>query len=241
MIRKFFIFSINLLNILASEKSDHSHILNFQKPSEENIYFRNLNSNNSKKKDKKNLIIGLIKGYNWSIIKPFFISLISANIKNYDLVMFVDNISEETLNKIKLCGTIIREIPEKNLGYQDLVKYRWKLYSDYLKENQDKYNQVFVCDVRDVIFQKDLFQYYENNKSFIGFTLEDASLRNPVNKGWVMFFCKNYHEYKKTLIKELSAEEQLSLVLINLLNFLKFYGKPFLILLIFLTKELLII
>ena len=204
MIRKFFIFSINLLNILASEKSlDHSHILTFQKPSEENIYFRNLNSNNSKKKDKKNLIIGLIKGYNWSIIKPFFISLISANIKNYDLVMFVDNISEETLNKIKLCGTIIREIPEKNLGYQDLVKYRWKLYSDYLKENKDKYNQVFVCDARDVIFQKDIFQYYENNKSFIGFTLEDASLRNPVNKGWVMFFCKNYHEYKKIADKRI--------------------------------------
>ena len=44
----------------------------------------------------------------------------------------------------------------KNLEFQDLVKYRWKIISDFLKENKDKYNLVFATDVRDVVFQKDI-------------------------------------------------------------------------------------
>ena len=70
--------------------------------------------------------------------------------------MFVENLSEETLNKIKLCGAITKDLPMKNLGFQDLVKYRWKIISDFLKENKDKYNLVFATDVRDVVFQKDI-------------------------------------------------------------------------------------
>ena len=70
--------------------------------------------------------------------------------------MFVENLSVETLNKIKLCGAITKDLPMKNLGFQDLVKYRWKIISDFLKENKDKYNLVFSTDECDVVFQKDI-------------------------------------------------------------------------------------
>ena len=195
----FNIFIFIVLNkLLSSESNEKLNVskeiifdLNQHKFSKSNNNLRNLDS------DKKNVIISIIKGYSWSLIKSFFISLISANIKNYDLVLFVDKLSEETLNKIKLCGAIIHEIPQKDLDFKNLVKYRWKLYVDFLKENKEKYNLVFTTDIRDVIFQKDIFKYFENKKPFIGFTLEDINLRNPVNKHWVKEFCKNNEEYNE--------------------------------------------
>ena len=199
MYNVFFIILLNLFLILEANNENNISIelpngINHQEYLLNNNIIRNLNSDNS---DKKNVIISIIKGYSWSLIKPFFISLLEAKINNYDLVMFVDNLSEETLNKIKLCGAIIKDIPQKNLGFLDLTKYRWKIILDFLKENKDKYNLVFATDVRDVIFQKDIFQYYENSKPFIGFTLEDITLRNPVNKNWVKQLCTSNHQYKK--------------------------------------------
>ena len=200
MFRTFILIFLNFFFILET-KND----FNFQKvidtdfnPNKYHIENNNLRNLNSVNFGRKNLIIGLIKGYNWSIIRTFFISLISAKYQNYDLVIYVDKLSEETLNKIKLCGAIVIDIPQKNLNYHELVKYKWKLFSDYLKENRDKYNLVFTTDVRDVIFQKDIFKYYENNnKPFISFTLEDVTLRNQVNEHWVKQFCKNDKEYER--------------------------------------------
>ena len=194
-----FLFYINLIYFFESRKvlnnsKEFITDLNNKINLEEQTQLRNLDFNNS---NKKNLIIGLIKGYTWQIIKPFFISLISSKIQNYDLVIFVDKLSEETLDKIKLCGAIIKDIPEKNLGFQELIKYRWKLFSDFLKENQDKYNLVLATDVKDVIFQRDIFQYYNSTKSFISFNLEDTTLRNPLSKNWIKNFCRTNEEYLK--------------------------------------------
>ena len=203
-----FLFYIYLFNLFESKNlSNNSKEIiisfNYETKLEEQFQLRNLDSDNS---NQKNLIIGLIKGYTWQIIKPFFISLISAKIQNYELVVFVDKLSEETLDKIKLCGAIIKDIPEKNLGFQDLIKYRWKLFSDFLKENKDKYNLVFATDVKDVIFQKDIFKYYNSTKPFISFNLEDTTLRNPLNKNWVRNFCKTNEEYFKIADEQVISE-----------------------------------
>ena len=198
MFRILFIFSLNLLYILEPIKALNftSNIIPLSAKNK-NIGLIDQKSNSFEKSDKKNVIIGLIKGYTWSILKPFFISLMMANIKNYDLIIYIDKLSEDTLNKIKLCGAITREIPQKNLGYQDLMKLRWKLFSDFLKEKGDEYNLVFYADVKDVIFQKDIFKFYNYNKSFIGFTLEDITLRNPLSKNEVKPFCKNNQQYNE--------------------------------------------
>ena len=203
-----FLFYIYLFYLFESKNASNNSkeiitSFNYEIKREEKFQLRNLDSDNS---NQKNLIIGLIKGYTWQIIKPFFISLISAKIQNYELVVFVDKLSEETLDKIKLCGAIIKDIPEKNLGFQDLIKYRWKLFSDFLKENKDKYNLVFATDVKDVIFQKDIFKYYNSTKPFISFNLEDTTLRNPLNKNWVRNFCKTNEEYFKIADEQVISE-----------------------------------
>ena len=115
-----------------------------------------INSNNN----KKNLIIGLVIGYSWKKIRNFFISLFKAEFQNCECVMFVRGLSRNTLNKIKSFGVKTYQI--KRVSKISPVNYRWELYKDFLEQNKDKYNLVFTADTRDTIFQKDIFQYYEN-------------------------------------------------------------------------------
>ena len=63
----------------------------------ENIFSINNNSTIM----KKNLILGAIMNYNWKTITPFFISFKNAGFNNCDCVMFVYNLQQETINKIK--------------------------------------------------------------------------------------------------------------------------------------------
>ena len=150
---------------------------------------RNLNilTNNSV---KKNLVIGTIINYSWEKIKLYFISLLKAGFKNCDFVMFVGGISNETKSKIKSCGVNVYEIPKEVLRLRtSIINFRWKLYKDFLKENKDKYNMIFTADVRDTIFQKDVFQFYNYDKQFLGVFLEDGLMTSKVNRFWVKQFC----------------------------------------------------
>ena len=61
---------------------------------------------------KKNLIIGYIYQYSWSMVKNYFISLINAGFKNIDVVMFIKDVPQETIEKIKSYGVIIYPMPD---------------------------------------------------------------------------------------------------------------------------------
>ena len=134
---------------------------------------------------KKNLIFGAIKGYDWEIIKPFFISLYKANFKECDCVIFVCDISKNTTEKLKSMGVIIHQIPEKYKGMK-INNVRYKLYEEYLSNKLDIYNMVLHADVRDTFFQKDLFQLYENKGSFIGISFEEGNISETnYNSKWM--------------------------------------------------------
>ena len=133
---------------------------------------------------KKNLIIGAIRNYNWQIVAPFFRSYLNVGFKNCDCVMYVGNMTEETIEKIKSCGVKVYQIPE-NYSHLSLNNYRWKLYGDYLNENNGKYKLVLTTDLKDSIFQKDLFKLYENHKPFLGISKEDLYLSEPMNREWL--------------------------------------------------------
>ena len=142
---------------------------------------------NKNNKNKKNLILGIIHNYSLRRILPFFKSLIHTtvktiiNITNCDIVMFVRNVSPAVINYLNKINVIIYKI---NKDYKAIkpTHIRWKLYFEFLKEKINQYNLVFSVDVRDTIFQKDIFSYYENYSSFLGITLEDGTLTNEWNK-----------------------------------------------------------
>ena len=131
--------------------------------------------------NKKNLIIGYIFNYSWSKVRNYFISLAKVGFKNCDIVMFVKGMSEDTREKIKSFGVIIYPIPDNPFFDINPICYRWEVYANFLKENKDKYNMVFTCDIRDSIFQKDVFQFYNYDKPFLGVILEDLFLTNYFN------------------------------------------------------------
>ena len=139
----------------------------------------------SKFNKKKNLIIGAISNYSWETVAMFFKSIVKSKIHNYDCVIFVRMISEIVIKRIKEYGVIIYEIPDK-YKYDSIINIRWKLYFDYLNERKDEYNLILATDIRDTIFQKDIFKLYQNKTSFLGVPLEDGTLQQKVNKIWII-------------------------------------------------------
>ena len=134
---------------------------------------------------KKNVILGVILNYDWKIIAPFFISFKKARFNNCDCVMFVENLTQKTINKMESYNVTIIKIQRTIKAL--IINYRHKLYEDFLRNNTDKYNLVLSIDVRDSFFQKDIFKYYENiSKSFLSFALEDDYLSKKINKAWII-------------------------------------------------------
>ena len=168
---------INKMQTKSKEKNSEFQYIN---PSnkEQNFSFRKIDE------IKKNLIIGAITGYNWEILYPFFKSYELAGFENCECVMFVGNMESNTIDKIKSSGVIVYNISDKYI-YQKIINIRWKIYEDYLNENKDKYNLVFTTDLRDSFFQKDIFKYYDSKKPFLGLALEDGTLSEEVNQGWI--------------------------------------------------------
>ena len=134
---------------------------------------------------KKNLILGAIKNYNWNKIKPFFKSFKYANFKNCDIVLFANDLNQNTTIEIKSYGVIIHEIPEK---FKNMIinNYRYKLYSDFLSDKLNQYNMILCTDIRDVIFQNDIFKYFERYNNFLCIALEDGLLSSGYNKKWLI-------------------------------------------------------
>lgn len=135
---------------------------------------------------KKNLILCSVLNYKWEVVQPFFKSFESVGFENCDCIVFVSRISNSTLNKIKSCGAIVINIP-KEYENMNVNKMRWKMYFDYVINNIDKYNLVLATDSRDAFFQRDLFQFYDSKKSFLGVALEEDYLSERVLKIWITY------------------------------------------------------
>ena len=208
---------------------------------------------NKKLNSNKNLIISTISNYKWKDMAIFFKSYEKAGFKNCDFVVFVSNINGQTLNKIKSCGIIIHPIPEEYKKVP-ILNSRWKIYEDFIKNNLNKYNQVLICDTRDVLFQKDLFKNYNNiNKSFLGIAIEDGFIsQEGYNKKWILdaygeekfniiknerIICAGtvwgtadkLYEFTKTMWEILSSEWSINLNVMDqaVVNYLIYYDKKF--------------
>ena len=130
------------------------------------------------------IIFGVILNLDWKAIAPFFISFQKAHFNNCDCAMFVKNLSQETINKIESFNMTIIKM-QRSIKVR-LVNYRYKLYEDFLRNNSEKYNLILSIDVRDSFFQKDIFKYIENIKSFLSFAIEDDYLSEISNKDWII-------------------------------------------------------
>ena len=145
---------------------------------------------------KKNIVLGVIERLQWDRIKPFFIFYIKADFKNCECVIFHRNVNEETLTKLNTLGIITYEIPEKYKGMK-INNLRYSLYEEYLVDKLNKYNMALHIDIRDSIFQKDIFEFYKNEDSFLGIALEEGNMDDKYARPWMK------HQYGEEMYEEL--------------------------------------
>lgn len=119
----------------------------------------------------KNLVMGVAKGYGWDMLEPFVTSF-EKNCPSAELVLFVDDISEFTRDRLQ-CAERVRvvDVPAQ---YKDvlIIHTRWKMCADFLEQCGANYEQAFITDVRDVIFQGDIFEPFKNFQSWLGYATE---------------------------------------------------------------------
>jgi len=115
-----------------------------------------------------------------SLDGEIFLASLKKLPSNIDKVCFVHDISDYNIEVLKKYFNIIVFSQEKNVfgGYLDI--YRW------LIERQDEYKYVLQTDLRDVIFQKNPFDYMELNPQYdMFYTLEGMKIsENTCNKFW---------------------------------------------------------
>ncbi len=186
----FFLIILCLLNNFINSNLNNGDLNNIRSIEEK-----------KEKKEKRNLILGAIKRYSWEKIEAFFVSLYKANyFETCVCVIFVLQISQDTIDKLKSFGVLVFEFPEK-YKQMKINNVRYKLYLEYLSDKIDKYDMVFHADIRDTIFQKDIFKIYENNHRFIGLSLENANINERINADWMK------RQYGKEIYEELKDKQ----------------------------------
>lgn len=109
---------------------------------------------------KKNLVLTILTRYTYRKIEPFFRTLRQTGYDG-DVVVFYDEVDDATINSIKKWGVKLIHFNSAKFKKQDIkiVHYRFQLFYDFLKSNYKNYNYVLICDIRDLVFQKNPFDY----------------------------------------------------------------------------------
>ncbi len=128
----------------------------------------------------KNLVMGVATNYDWYTIEPFIRSF-KKHCENTDMVLFVDNNSEFTRNALTKEGIILAQVPDA-LTNMLVINSRWIMYKLFLERYGGNYGKIFLTDVRDVIFQGNLFEPFGEVENFLCCAVEDANIKNPFGR-----------------------------------------------------------
>lgn len=136
----------------------------------------------------KNLVMGTASGFDWSTLEPFVTSF-ARYAQNTELVLFLKNISDFTLDRIQRCAKGALKIEPFEYTTLDGV-VRFRNFKRYLDAHGDEYEQIFITDTRDVIFQNDIFAAFGGLKSYLGYATETDDIcgsktGDKVNYEWL--------------------------------------------------------
>ena len=114
----------------------------------------------------KNLIIGGFTNYGIDQLKPWVLSAKEVAGMDNDVVLVYGNASEETLEWLK--GQYVKLVPMLPVDGIPIHVLRFLSIYEYLKKHWEEYDYVVTTDVKDVYFQTDPFEifnqpFYQNN------------------------------------------------------------------------------
>jgi hypothetical protein len=131
----------------------------------------------------KNLILGAILGYGWSEISIFVKSFKKHLSKNTKLVLLSNSKDLKFLEILKLHDIEVIYCNSSYIRYPNTERFFY--LRKFLNNNCSKYNKVLFTDVRDVFFQKNIFNVFRK-KSFISFFQEDSLIKDCMtNSLWL--------------------------------------------------------
>lgn len=148
---------------------------------------------------KRQLIIGVVKGYSYRLLQGFLLSLRQVNYRG-DLCMFLsENLGQRTKRILIRQGVKIIEFKESSPfleGLEPLAtgmpavmsinNYRYLLYYSYLMQHRDAYDQVMISDVRDVVFQRDPFAFEMDNNLCCFLETKSIQIKDSdINRDWL--------------------------------------------------------
>ena len=128
----------------------------------------------------KNLIITTCINYSFEIFQRFIGSVFDS-IDNVELVIFI---GENDINHILKLNNIYKNIKyfivdNKNVH---IVSFRFELYYDFLIKNKNNYQYIFMCDSRDVLFQKNIFTHPIISSNYDLYIFEEESKHITIDK-----------------------------------------------------------
>ena len=118
--------------------------------------------------------------YDYEIFERFIGSLFDCT-NNVDLVIFIGENDVEHILKLKkkYNNIIYFVIDNKNVH---IVNYRFYLYYHFLNTNKNKYNYIFICDSRDVLFQKNIFNHNILSSNYDLYIFEEETFNITIDK-----------------------------------------------------------
>jgi len=125
------------------------------------------------KPKRPNLILGTIENYAFYEIEPFLATLRETGFDGRLCMLCGPNISSRTIRRIRASGAEVIPYRPKFPFVQDphpdaprslpepihIYNYRHFLYYDYLLKHGGEFENVMLTDVRDVVFQRDPFEF----------------------------------------------------------------------------------
>jgi len=132
-----------------------------------------------------NLVLGLAAGYHYGDVRPFLMSLAESGFSG-ECVLFV---SETTRDLDKMGAHPVTIVPVDLKAELEEVPYnalRYFLYLGFLRGLGHEYGNIFILDVRDVIFQRNPFSFPWAEG--LNCTLEDRCMtigECPHNSHWI--------------------------------------------------------
>lgn len=136
---------------------------------------------------RKNLVIGAMVAHGLEEIRPFVESLRRTTFDG-DIVLFVSRLAPASMEYLRRNGCILIDYPlDETFRKISVHSFRFLLFRQFLASNKDSYRYVMLTDTRDVLFQKDPFDFDIDHRLCV--FLEDPSKTIgtcPFNAGWIL-------------------------------------------------------
>jgi hypothetical protein len=162
----------------------------------------------------RTVILGFAKGHSVAELRPFIVSLRRTGYKG-DVVLFIEDLTSEAIKLLDDHGVQLHSFPNRHFRenprhlfraatrmlppeerrradialapyYLHMIDARWPVYANYLRVMRGLHSHVMFSDVRDVIFQRDPFDF-EWKAAFCSFAEAPGFLNkdHPLNRKWI--------------------------------------------------------